>query len=105
MENSTNGSVRSFFIRTFLHRFWPVYSRLVVWLRGWEWAVSVLLSGVVAAFIVVPAAIAIANLAGALVGTYDWLNMQVAGPGGLLAFGLVGLFLGPESPQPQPSIL
>jgi len=61
--------------------FWPVYSRLVRWLKGWEWTVSVLLSGVVAAFIVVPAAIATAKLAGALMGTYEWLNTEIAAAG------------------------
>ncbi len=61
--------------------FWPVHARLTRWLRGWEWTASVLLSVLVAAFIVVPAAIAVIKLAGALMGAYEWLNVQVAAEG------------------------
>lgn len=64
--------------------FQPLYARLVRWLRGWEWTAAALLSGVVAAFIVVPSALAIVRIGNGLVQAYEWLKANVSSEGSLL---------------------
>ncbi len=58
--------------------FQPLYARLVRWLKGWEWAAAILLSALVAAFIVVPATVAVLRVGQGLFEAYDWLNAHVA---------------------------
>lgn len=57
--------------------FRPLYDRLVRWLRGWEWTSAVILSALVAAFIVVPAILAVVKIASGVSGAYQWLDAQV----------------------------
>jgi predicted PurR-regulated permease PerM len=67
--------------------FQPVYDRLVRWFRGWSWSAAVLLSALVAAFIVVPAVLAVVRVGQGVVQAYTWLDQKVAaevpGPLGL----------------------
>jgi predicted PurR-regulated permease PerM len=58
--------------------FQPLYARLVRWLKGWGWTAAVLLSALVAAFIVVPAVLAVIQVGQGLVQAYTWLDQVVA---------------------------
>jgi predicted PurR-regulated permease PerM len=70
--------------------FQPLYTRLARWLRGWEWTAAVVLSGLVAALIVVPATLAVIRVGQGVVETYTWLEGRVAG-GSSGTLGLGGI--------------
>jgi predicted PurR-regulated permease PerM len=57
--------------------FYPVYQKMVRWLRGRAWAASIALSGLIAAFVVVPCMLALIRLGQALVSGYDWLKTML----------------------------
>lgn len=57
--------------------FEPIYTRLVRLLRGREMLAAILLSTLVAAFIVVPAVLIVMRVAQGLVGVYTWLEQEV----------------------------
>lgn len=56
--------------------FQPLYSRLVRWFRGKRWTAAIVLSAMVAAFIVVPTVLAAVKVGQGVVQAYDWLEAQ-----------------------------
>ncbi len=65
--------------------FEPFYARLVRWLRGREWAAAILLSALLAAFIVVPTVIVVLRIAQGLADAYARLQEWTASGGSILA--------------------
>ncbi len=56
--------------------FYPLYARLCRLLRGWNWLAAAALSGFLAAFLVVPAVLALLKVGQGIAQLYEWLRSE-----------------------------